>query len=272
MEGIFGVWLAIEPKDVVDITLLMLVIYRLLLLIKGTRTIPILLGLTVLLVTYGVSSVMSLEAIGWVMENLFSSVVIILVVLFQGDIRNALARVGMTTMFREHGGYQQSDLVAEIVRTAYTLARKRIGASIVMEHETGLKNFIERGRHVDAHPSQELMEAIFHTSSPLHDGAIIINREGRLAAARCILPLTSNVVSSSLLGTRHRSAIGITEETDAVVVVVSEERGEVSLAYQGSLEKNLEDAELRERIKEILIGRMEKENESSEPAPQAQPT
>ena len=244
----------VRPQDIVDIALLTAVIYWLLNLIKGTRTIPILVGLTVLLGVYAMASVLQLDAIGWLMENLFSSAVVILVVLFQADIRNALARVGMTTMFREMSAVAQRNLIDEVVETAYALARRRIGASIVLENETGLRNYIERGRVIGAEPTLELLLAIFHTSSPLHDGAVIINRKGELAAARCILPLSSSMVGSSSLGTRHRSALGLSEETDAVVVVVSEERGKVSLAHMGRLKRDLEEHELRGEITTILQG------------------
>jgi diadenylate cyclase len=271
MGNVIQLLVGIRPQDFIDIGLLAVIIYRLLVLIKGTRTIPILVGLTVLLGAYALASFLDLEAIGWLMENLFSSAVVILVVLFQADIRTALARVGMTTMFRETTDTSQADLIAEVVSTAYALARRRIGGTIVLENETGLRNYIERGRAINAQPTMELMQSIFHTSSPLHDGAVIITRKGVLAAARCILPLTSNVVSSSLLGTRHRSAIGLSEETDAVVVVVSEERGLVSLAYQGVLLRDLDEKELRRRISQILIGSDRKDAVPEVVPPQAQP-
>lgn len=267
MDNILGLMQGIRPQDFLDIGLLTVIIYYSLMLIKGTRTIPILLGLTVILAAYVLSSILYLEAIGWVLENLFSSAVVILVVLFQGDIRNALARVGMTTMFREISGTAQTDLIDEVVSTAYTLSKRKIGGTIVLEHETGLRNYIERGRTINAQPTVDLMQSIFHTTSPLHDGAVIINKQGVLSAARCILPLTSNVVSSSFLGTRHRSAIGLSEETDAVVVVVSEERGHVSLAHEGELHRNLEENELRQMLTRILIGE-EKSDAVSEVDPQ----
>jgi diadenylate cyclase len=266
MNHIVQVVLNIRPQDIVDIALLTAVIYWLLNLIKGTRTIPILVGLTVLLGVYAMASFLQLDAIGWLMENLFSSAVVILVVLFQADIRNALARVGMTTMFRELSELAQRNLIDEVVETAYALARRRIGATIVLERETGLRNYIERGRAIGAEPTMELMQSIFHTSSPLHDGAVIITRKGELAAARCILPLSSSLVGSSSLGTRHRSALGLSEETDAVVVVVSEERGKVSLAHVGRLRRDLEEHELRGEITSIMQG-----SEPSDAVPEAHP-
>lgn len=252
MERLIDLLQQFRPQDLIDILLLSVVIYLLLMLIKGTRTIPILLGLSVLLGVYGLASFLALDVTGWLMDNLLSSVVVILVVLFQADLRNALARLGMTTMFREGGVEARLGLIDEVVETALALGEKRIGATIVLEHESGLRNYIERGRVLNAVPSRELMMAIFHTTSPLHDGAVIITNKGELAAARCILPLTSSLLGSSSLGTRHRSAVGLSEETDAVVVVVSEERGMVSLAFQGRLLMNLEERELRSQITQIL--------------------
>lgn len=266
MNPIVQLLLNIRPQDIVDIALLTAVIYWLLNLIKGTRTIPILIGMTVLLGVYAMASFLQLDAIGWLMDNLFSSAVVILVVLFQADIRNALARVGMTTLFREMSATAQRNLIDEVVETAYALAGRRIGGTIVLENETGLRNYIERGRVIGAAPTMELMLSIFHTSSPLHDGAVIITRKGELAAARCILPLSASVVGSSSLGTRHRSALGLSEETDAVVVVISEERGTVSLAHLGSLRRDLAEHELRGEITSILQG-----SEPNDALPEAHP-
>jgi diadenylate cyclase len=243
-----------RPQDVVDIAVLAAIIYWLLLLIKGTRAIPILVGLSVLVAAYIMAAYLDLDAIGFLMEHLFSSAVVILVVLFQADIRNALAQVGMTTMRQELSEADRKDLIQEVTQAAMRLARRRIGAIIVLENEVGLRNYEERGRIINAQPTVELLESIFHTASPLHDGAVIISREGVLRAARCILPLTTRPLESPFLGTRHRSALGLTEETDAVVVVASEERGKVSLAYRGQLHGELDEAELRRLIALALQG------------------
>lgn len=254
LDNVLEVLLSVRLRDVVDIALLTAIIYWLLQLIKGTRTIPILLGLTVLLGAYALSEFLDLAAIRWLMENLFSSAVIILVVLFQADIRNALARLGISTMFRELSGSARTNLIEEVLEAAFTLSGKRIGASIVLENETGLRNYIDRGKRIMAEPTVDLLLSIFHTSSPLHDGAVIIDKEGNLAAARCILPLSGNTRTSSFMGTRHRSALGLTEETDALVLVVSEERGNISLAHRGTLYRDLDVAELRRTITQILQG------------------
>lgn len=260
----------VRPQDLIDILLLSAVIYWSLNLIKGTRTIPILVGLTVLLAIYGLATFLSLDVTGWLLDNLLSSTVVIMVVLFQGDIRNALARLGMTTMFRELTPHAQINLIEEVVDTAMYMAERRIGATIVMENETGLRNYIERGKMLGAIPSQELMVSTFHISSPLHDGAVIITNKGVMAAARCILPLSSSLVGSSSMGTRHRSALGMSEETDAVVIVVSEERGKVSLAHHGYLQQDLEERELRYQITKILRGD-EPIDAVSETHPETQP-
>ena len=239
MEPVLDLLATISPSDLIDV----------LLLIQGTRTIPILIGLTVLLGgTYVLATLFSLDAVGWLVENLVSSAVVILVVLFQADIRNALAHVGLTTMFRELTLAERKGLIDELAQAAFTLAHRRIGALIVLERETGLRNYIERGRPLQAEPSVELLESIFHSSSPLHDGAVIISREGRLEAAQCILPLSTSAQARPYMGTRHRAALGLTEETDALVIVVSEERGHVSLAHAGRIKENLDRLGLREEI------------------------
>jgi len=240
-------------QDLVDIALLAVVIYWILTLIKGTRTIPILLGLTIMLGAYLLSTYLRLDAVSFVMDNLFSSIVIILVVLFQADIRNALARLGMTTLFRETNTAAQRTMIDEIVQAAFRMAGRRIGGTIVMERETGLRNYIERGKELNAAPSVDLLLSIFHTTSPLHDGAVIITKAGSLAAARCILPLSTSLTGSASLGTRHRSGIGLSEETDAAVVIISEERGEVSLAHQGKLNRRLDETELRVQLMQLLM-------------------
>lgn len=270
MERILELFIHIRPPDLIDIILLSAVIYWLLNLIKGTRTIPILVGLTVLVGVYALSTILQLDAIGWLMDNLFSSAVVIMVVLFQGDIRNALARLGLTTMFRESLTTNKGDLIEEVTHTAFALAHRRIGGTIVMERDTGLRNFIERGLELNASFSRELLESIFNTASPLHDGAVIISKHGLVAAARCILPLTTNPQGSFSRGTRHRSALGITEETDAAAVVISEERGKVSLAYDGELMRDLDENDLRRRLTQILIG-YELTDAASEPHTNTKP-
>lgn len=270
MEKIFAVLNLIRPQDLIDILLLSAVIYWLLTLIKGTRTIPILLGLSVLLGVYVLATFLRLDAIGWLMGNLFSSVVVILVVLFQADIRNALARVGLTTMFREARETDWGTMIFEVARAAEMLSAKRIGGTIVLELETGLRNYIERGAPINGSLSSELLVSIFHPASPLHDGAVIITKKGEVAAARCILPLSTSPTASLSLGTRHRSGLGLSEETDSVVILVSEERGTISLAHQGRLYRDLEENDLKARLRTMIFGN-ELNDEASETEPKSQP-
>ena len=225
---------SIEWQDSLDILLLTFIFYRILTLVKGTRTIPILLGFSLVLALYLFSNIFYLEAIGLVLNSLANSLVLVLVILFQAEIRNALAQFGLITFFSGAVNFNK-DVIEEAIEGALMMSRERIGALIVFEREVGLRNFIEKGTSLDALTNKELLLSIFRSTSPLHDGAVIIDRKGRLAAARCLLPITTNPKISPLLGTRHRAAIGLTEETDAVVLVVSEERSEVSLSYKGEL-------------------------------------
>jgi len=254
----------IRKSDFIDIALLAIVIYRFLALIKGTRTIPMIIGATVILGgTYLLATLFDLDATGWLVENIVGSAVIILVVLFQADIRNALAQVGLTTMFREGTLVDRSTLIDVVVQTAKSLARQKIGALMVLERDEGLRNYIEAGKPLMAVPTVELLQSIFNPKSPLHDGAVIIDRYGKLAAAGCILPLLQEKLDRTKFGTRHRAAMGMSRETDAVVVVVSEERGKVSLVFKGLLTENISPEDLRESLNRILQ-RMDKPNDQAQ--------
>jgi diadenylate cyclase len=239
-------------QDLFDIVLLSLIFYRILLLIRGTRTIPMLMGFVLLLALYLVSLILNLEATQLLLDNLGQSLVLVLVVLFQTDIRNALAQIGVFTLFRE-GNQQKRDVVDSILQACLVMTEKRIGALIVFEQEVGLKNYSDRGTQLNATVSEPLLLSIFHPSSPLHDGAVIINTKGDLLAAHCILPVSMNSRLSSFLGTRHRAAIGLTEETDAAVLIVSEERKEISLSYRGQLIRGANE-DIRKALLEVLSG------------------
>ena len=241
-------------RDLLDIVLLSLIFYRLLVLIKGTRTIPMLMGFFLLLAIYVVSLLLNLNATQLLLDNLGNSLVLVMVVLFQADIRNALAQFGLITLFRDTG-LQRKNVVDSILQSCIVLARQRIGALIVFEQEVGLRNYSERGVPINASVSEELVQSIFHPTSPLHDGAVVISRKGELLAARCILPVSMNSRLDPDLGTRHRAAIGLTEETDAVVLVVSEERKEISLSYQGQLVRGANE-NIRSTLLEVLEGRL----------------
>lgn len=221
-------------QDCVDIAVVAFVIYRILLLIKGTRARQLIVGLIVVLFTFYVSRRLELFTLSWLLNNFMASIVVVIVVIFQDDIRRLLLSLGRNPLFRRITYVEESLLFDEIVNACTVMAAKRTGALIVMEREVGLEEFMEIGVRLDAQVNAELILSIFQSTSPLHDGAIII-REGRIRAAGCILPLTMKEGIGKDFGTRHRAAIGITEVTDAIAIVVSEERGIVSYAYRGSI-------------------------------------
>lgn len=239
-------------QDLFDIVLLSLIFYRILLLIRGTRTIPMLMGFVLLLALYLVSLILNLEATQLLLDNLGQSLVLVLVVLFQTDIRNGLAQIGVFTLFRENS-QKKRDLVESILHACLQISQQRIGALIVLEQEVGLKNFSDRGTQLNSTVSEQLLLSIFQPTSPLHDGAVIISSKGDLLAAQCILPVSMNSRLSPSLGTRHRAAIGLTEETDAAVLIVSEERSEISLSYRGQLIRGANE-DIRKALLDILAG------------------
>ena len=246
-------WSNFDPwRDTVDILLVTAGIYWLLLLIRGTRAVQILVGLVVLIGLSLASELFQFAAVGLILENFLSSAVLIIIVLFQPDIRRALARVGRG-FFPSVSAQQESQILEEIVRGAQTLASRRIGALIVLERETALTDQVEGGTVVDADVSKEILLALFTPGSPLHDGAVVLT-DGRIASAGGILPLTIRTDLPEGIGTRHRAAIGITEETDAVVVVVSEETAQISVALGGEIMRGLDAPQLRDLLREILSG------------------
>jgi len=241
-------------RDTLDILLVTLGIYWLLLLIRGTRAIQILVGLIVMIALSLLSQLLELAALGLILERLVEPAVLIIVILFQNDIRRALARVGRG-FFPSFSAEQEIHVVEEIVRAAGSLSQRRHGALIVLERESNLGDLIEAGVAVDAALSKELLASIFHPASPMHDGAVII-QEGRVASAGCILPLTLRTDLPEGLGTRHRAAVGITEETDALVVVVSEETANISVVLGGEMLRGLDAPQLRVVLRDVLGGEL----------------
>ena len=239
-------------RDTFDILLVAAGIYWLLLLIRGTRAIQILVGLIVLIGLSLVSQLFELAALGLILENFLGSAVLIIVILFQNDIRRALARVGRG-FFPSFSAEQEIHVVEEIVRAAGALSQRRHGALIVLERESNLGDLIEAGVQVDAALSKELLSSIFQSSSPIHDGAVIV-QEGRISSAGCILPLTLRTDLPEGVGTRHRAAVGITEETDALVIVVSEETAKISVVLGGEMLQGLDAPRLRVVLRDILGG------------------
>jgi len=244
--------------DVIDITIVSVVVYEVLKLIRGTHAVQMALGIATLVGLFYLSRGLQLETLNWLIRNVVGYVVFAAIVLMQGDIRRALIHLGRAPVFRAFRRFDRSvtdaDTVEEIVVAASTLAAKKTGALIVIERSIGLRNYIESGIPLDARMTYDLLISIFQTSAPLHDGAVIVSSD-RVAAAACFLPLTVNPRLSRELGSRHRAAIGVTEENDAIAVVVSEETGVISLVMNGSIERSLEPEQLRERLAGLVVKR-----------------
>ena len=240
--------------DLLDIGLVSFLIYELLLLIRGTRAAQMALSGGFLIGLFFLSQWLQLETVNWVIRNLAGYVVFAIIVLFQADIRRALAHFGRAPFFRYFERAQSADeTIEELVATAANLASRRTGAIIVIERQIGLRNYIEGGIPLDALVTYDLMASIFHPGSPLHDGAAIIQGD-RVAAAACFLPLSVNPRLGRELGTRHRAALGLTEENDAVAIVVSEETGSISLVRDGKIERGISPEVLRTELR-FIIGR-----------------
>ena len=247
-------WLEIlRWQDIADILIVAYLIYRLLLMIRGTRTAQMLIGLFVIGGGYFVAQRFELYILSWVIRNLLGYLFLTIIVIFHPEIRRMLAQVGQNTFFRHFYGIEKSQVIDEIVRSTEWLSSRRIGALIVIERGIGLKPFVNSGVTIEAEISKELLSSIFISGAPLHDGAAII-KDNRLIAAACFLPLTLSSDISQELGTRHRAAIGVTEETDAVVVIVSEETGTVSIAVGGEITRHLTSSELKRVLKNLLGG------------------
>jgi diadenylate cyclase len=235
--------------DLVEILIVAALLYRLLLLIQRTRAMQILLGLFLLAFAYVVAAVMDFVLIRYLLETFFQYGVIAALVVFQPELRSALARLGQSRMLRVFGRMEESQVVEELVEAVAQLARTKIGAIIAIEQEVGLDEYAQTGSPVDARVSAEMLATIFTPYSPLHDGAVIVAGDV-IHTAGAILPLTQYPVSDKTLGTRHRAALGLSEETDAIVIVVSEETARVSVARGGRLERDVQP----ERLREILTG------------------
>jgi len=238
-------------QDVVDILLVSFVVYRLVLLIQGTRAVSMLTGLIVLAVVYQGAQMLDLYTVNWILDAAGNVILVLIVVVFQQDIRRMLTQVGTGPLFRRLQRIAHGQAIEEITRAAVQLAGRRVGALIVVAREVGLNEYIEGGTRLDAAVSRELIVSVFLPASPLHDGALVVH-QGRVVAAGCVLPLTTNPDVSKMLGTRHRAAIGITEETDAVAVVVSEEEGKISLVREGRIIRDIDAGVLRSTLQELV--------------------
>jgi uncharacterized protein (TIGR00159 family) len=241
----------IRWQDFLDIGLIACGVYWIIHFIRGTRAVQMLVGLVVLFGAYLVSQTLELYTLNWVLDNFLSSVLLVTVILFQNDIRRALTEVGRGSLFGVRERTRYGHVLEEVVKAAVFLAQRRIGALIVLEREVGLNEYVEGGVRIDGRVSKELLCGIFSPLSPVHDGAVVI-QHGRLAAAGCFLPLTGNPNVSKNLGTRHRAGIGLTEETDAAVIVVSEEEGAVTLVREGRIFSHLAADALLEALRPLF--------------------
>jgi diadenylate cyclase len=239
-------------NDTIDIALVYYIFYRLLLLIKGTRAFQMLIGIGIIVLVLIASQALEFYTLDWLIHSFWSQIVIAFVVLFQPEIRRTLARVGERPLFRSLSPVEGSKFIEETVKAAVSMANKRVGALIVLERDTDLTTIVEMGTDLDAKVTKEILVSIFLPYSPIHDGAAII-RNGRITAAGCFLPLTLSSNLSKALGTRHRAAVGLTEEADAVVVVVSEETGEISVVVDGTIEHNTDAPALRKTLSDIFM-------------------
>lgn len=237
-------------NDVLDILIISVLIYQLLKFLSGTRGWQILIGLIFLLSIWLLAKILHLPTVLWIFDNIWPVALFLLIVVFQPELRRGLAKLGESGLFN-FGLQSQKRVIDEVVRAITFLAERKIGALVVFERTVDLENYIEGCVKLNAEVNLELLITIFIPQTPLHDGAVII-KDRKIASAHCFLPLTINPNIPKYMGTRHRAAIGISEETDAIAVVVSEERGEISIAVDGKLIKNLDAISLKQNLTTLL--------------------
>lgn len=241
------IWGHLGWVDLLDIFCVWLIVYRVLLFIKGTGAVQILAGLGIVAIAYITSIWLELDTLNWMLEQFFNNLFLIVVILFQAEIRRALAHIGKNPFFSGISANKEGETIDEICQGLFALADRGHGALVVLEREIGLENYIERGVQLDSQVSSELIQSIFHPSSPLHDGAAIV-RGGRLVSAGSFLPLSRNPNIAKVLGTRHRAGMGVSEETDAIVLIVSEENRNVNLSVSGEIQQNMTYEALRQTL------------------------
>ena len=238
-------------KDFFDVLIVSFIIYQLLKLTKGTRSAQIIIGLTLLGGIAFIAYWFQLEGLTWLFSNLATVGFIVLVIVFQPELRSALAHIGQNKIFRQFVTLETKRSLEEVSRAALRLSELRYGALIVIERRTGLRNYVETGKELDARLSSEVLVTLFTPYTPLHDGAVIISGDF-IKAAACSLPLTSNPRYRKLFGMRHKAAIGVSEVSDAVVIVVSEETSQISVAFNGILDADIAKGEFRDRLAKYL--------------------
>jgi diadenylate cyclase len=240
-------------QDGVDLGIITFLIYRLLQILRGSRAMQMVFGLAVVMGAFVISRALGLFTLNWILDNFLGSIILVIIVIFQSDIRRALTQVGTAPLFgaAERMVQRREDIVDEVAQATMALAEKRVGGLIALEREVGLNEYMEIGTRLDARVSRELLESVFLPHSPIHDGALVIQK-GRVTAVRCLLPLSTNPNVKKSWGTRHRAAIGLTEETDAVAVVISEQEGTAALVVGGKVTENIDGTRLRNALRELI--------------------
>jgi diadenylate cyclase len=261
VDGVQNLWDLIKPfsiTDALDILIVAFVLYRMILLIRGTRAVQLLKGIFVILVMTGIAGYLNLRALKWILDKTLTIGLFAIPVVFQPELRRALETLGRGGFFTRSlymTNENEEDIrkvIAELTKATQILSKNRIGALLVLERETGLSDYTETGIPIDALVTSELLINIFIPNTPLHDGAVII-RQNRVVAASCFLPLTDRQDLSKELGTRHRAAVGMAEQSDAVSIVVSEETGQISVAVGDALTRNLDEQSFREYLSTLLM-------------------
>jgi diadenylate cyclase len=247
-------------KEIVDITIVSYIIYKLILLVRGTRAVQLLKGIVVLIAVWAISYIFALSTLQWLMNQIFTFGVVAIVIIFQPELRRALEQLGRGKIFTISSSEEDhavNERISQVITALHLLSARKIGALLVFERETGLSEYIESGIKLESQISTELIVNIFIPNTPLHDGAVII-RGGQIMAAGCYLPLSENPFISKELGTRHRAAIGMSEASDAITVIVSEETGQISLAIHGQMVRDVKEESLISKLHEELNPKLRK--------------
>ncbi len=245
-------FLSFGLKDLVDVAIVSALVYKMFVLIRGTRTAQMAIGLALLIVVASLAYWLQLSALSWIFSNLTTFGLLALVVLFQPELRGVLANIGLSGPLRPFSNVTGRFLIEEISRTTVRLAELKYGGLIIIERQVGLRDYIETGKEMNAKFSVELVTTLFTGYTPLHDGAVIVSSGGQIAAAACTLPLTQNPLYRKLYGMRHKAGIGITELSDAVAIITSEETGQISIAYNGKLQRDIHRNDFRETLANYL--------------------
>jgi diadenylate cyclase len=249
-------------KEFVDITIVSYIIYKLILLIRGTRAVQLLKGIVVLIAVWAVSYIFELLTLQWLMNQMFTWGVVAIFIIFQPELRRALEQVGRGKIFMissTEEDHAVNERISQVITALHLLSARKIGTLLVFERETGLSEYIESGIKLESQISTELIVNLFIPNTPLHDGAVII-RGGQIMAAGCYLPLSENPFISKELGTRHRAAIGMSEASDAIIVIVSEETGQISLAIHGQMVRDVKEESLISKLHEELNPKLRKKS------------